>query len=203
MNVHKNLVKLHYGQWAATYGDPADDGWFAWIRAREVRLVYEELDIPPGASVLDAGCGSGIYARALHDRGHEVWAVDFAPEMVERTRGHVTRCEQCDIESLSLERTFNRVLCLGVLEWVQCPTSAFARLARHVAPGGRLVILVPRTGPGGWIYQHQKRKHGLSARLYSPREAKGLGEAAGLAYRSHVTPALHNFVMTFDAPPAG
>jgi 2-polyprenyl-3-methyl-5-hydroxy-6-metoxy-1,4-benzoquinol methylase len=201
MEPHKDLVKLHYGRWAATYGDAADDGWFAWIRARETRLVYEELDLPPGASVLDAGCGPGHYAGAMHARGHEVWAVDFAPEMVERARAHSAHCQQADVEELELGRTFDRVLCLGVLEWVRSPTTALARLARHVAPGGRLVVLVPRTGPGGWIYQYQKRKHQLSARLYSPSSMKKLGEEAGLAYRRHVTPALHNFVMAFDRTP--
>src|SRR5262249_27267007 len=51
MEQQKDLVKLHYGRWAATYGDADDDGWFAWIRARETRLVYEELDLHEGASV--------------------------------------------------------------------------------------------------------------------------------------------------------
>ena len=75
------------------------------------------------------------------------------------------------------------------------------RLAEHLAPGGRLVILVPRTGPGGWIYQYQKRKHRLSARLYSPSGMRRMGEAAGLRYRRTVTPAFHNFIMVFEAEP--
>jgi 2-polyprenyl-3-methyl-5-hydroxy-6-metoxy-1,4-benzoquinol methylase len=200
MSANKDLVKRHYGDWAGTYGDPNDDGWFSWIRAREARMVYEALDIPPAASVLDAGCGPGIYAKNLQRGGHEVWAVDFAPEMVARTVGHVTWCEQGDVEALALGRTFDRVLCLGVLEWVSSPQAALGRLADHVAPRGRLVVLVPRTGPGGWIYQHQKRKHGLSAHLYSPRSMRALGEKAGLRYSHHVTPALHNFIMVFDGP---
>jgi len=200
VSVHKDLVKLHYGQWAATYGDADDDGWFAWVRAREARLVYEELGLADGASVLDVGCGPGLYARVLQARGHEVWAVDFAEEMVERTRAHVTHAQRGDVESLALTRTFDRILCLGVLEWVHSPETAIGCLGRHLAPGGRLVLLVPRTGPGGWVYQHQKRKHGLSARLYSPRHLRTLGEAAGLSYRRHVTPAPHNFIMVFDAP---
>jgi len=135
---HKDRVKAHYGEWAATYGDPTDDGLFAWVRAREVRLVHEMLDIDSQSSVLDAGCGSGVYAKVLHGDGHEVWAVDFAPEMVERVRGQVTRCEQADVEELALGRKFDRVLCVGVLEWVKSPEGAVARLAglRTVTPGG-------------------------------------------------------------------
>jgi hypothetical protein len=33
-----------------------------------------------------------------------------------------------------------------------------------------------------------------------PSAMKKLGNDAGLAYRRHVTPALHNFVMAFDKP---
>jgi 2-polyprenyl-3-methyl-5-hydroxy-6-metoxy-1,4-benzoquinol methylase len=203
LNNQKDLVKLHYGQWARTYGDAADDGWFARVRARESRLVYEVLNLREGASVLDAGCGPGLYARAMHERGHKVWAVDFAPEMVERVRQHVYRSEVADLEELALGRTFDRVLCLGVLEWVRSPEAAIERLADHLAPGGRLVVLVPRKGPGGWIYQYQKRKHGLAARLYSPAGMRRRGEAAGLRYRRHVTPAPHNFIMAFERPVGG
>jgi 2-polyprenyl-3-methyl-5-hydroxy-6-metoxy-1,4-benzoquinol methylase len=199
LDTQKNRVKQHYGQWAGTYGDVADDGWFAWVRAREARLVYRALDLRGSVSVLDAGCGPGLYAMVIQGRGHEVWAIDFAPEMVARARGHVTHVEQADIEDLALGRTFDRVLCVGVLEWVQSPEKALQRLAEHLAPGGRLVILVPRTGPGGWIYQYQKRKHSLAARLYSPSGMRRLGEAVGLRYHQHVTPALHNFVMVFTA----
>jgi len=199
MDDHKDLVKLHYGQWAATYGDAADDGWFAWVRAREARLVYRMLELDGGATVLDAGCGPGLYARRMHLQGHEVWAVDFAPEMVERVSAHVSHSQQADVEELALGRTFDRVLCLGVLEWVRCPQTAVKRLAAHLAPGGRLVLLVPRTGPGGWVYQYQKRKHSLAARLYSTSAMRKLGEEAGLRYRAHVTPALHNFIMVFEA----
>jgi 2-polyprenyl-3-methyl-5-hydroxy-6-metoxy-1,4-benzoquinol methylase len=198
----KELVKAHYGEWAPTYGEASDDGLFAWVRAREVRLVYSMLDARPGASVLDAGCGSGVYAKVLHERGHEVWAVDFAPEMVERVRGHVTHCQQGDVEQLALGRTFDVILCLGVMEWVQSADTTLERLAEHLAPGGRLVVLVPRTGPGGWIYVHQKRKHGLEPHLYSLGEMRRSGERAGLRYLRHVTPWVHNFIMVFVAPSA-
>jgi len=192
----KERVKEYYGRWAASYGDPADDGWFAWVRAREMRLVYKMLDIKPGQSILDVGCGSGVYAIELQKQ-HEVWAIDFAPEMVERVRGLVARCMRGDVEELALGRTFDRILCLGVLEWVRSPQAALARLAKHLGGEGRLVVLVPRTGLGGWVYRLTKRRDGLSVLLYSPSALRQMAEAVGLRYLEHRTPFPHNFVMAF------
>lgn len=45
--------------------------------------LAENIDLQPGLSVLDAGCGSGISARALHDRfGCRLLGVDLSERMV-------------------------------------------------------------------------------------------------------------------------
>jgi len=45
--------------------------------------LAENIDLQPESSVLDAGCGSGISARALHDRfGCRVLGVDLSEKMV-------------------------------------------------------------------------------------------------------------------------
>jgi len=41
---------------------------------------------PPGARLLDLGCGTGIDAIELARRGYSVLATDWSPQMVERTR---------------------------------------------------------------------------------------------------------------------
>src|SRR4051812_472062 len=39
--------------------------------------------ILPGAEILDAGCGTGRYARELARRGYIVHGVDLSPELIE------------------------------------------------------------------------------------------------------------------------
>ena len=193
-------LRDYYGAWAERYGDPKDDGLFARVRNREMRIVHELLALVGTESILDAGCGSGVYARPLATRGHEVWAVDLCPEMVKRVAGHVHHAMVADLSSLALERLFDRILCLGVFEFVIDPASVFRRLRDHLSPGGRLIVLVPRTTIGGRIYQLLKARHGLAARLYAPAELRRLGEAAGLVYRSRCSPFFHNTVMVFECP---
>ena len=37
------------------------------------------LSVPPGATVLDIGCGPGVVARALAARGCKVWGLELDP----------------------------------------------------------------------------------------------------------------------------
>ncbi len=67
--------------------------------------------IPAGATVLDLGCGTGRFARALAELGHEVTAVDHEPAMLEAL-DDVEGVEPvgADITALDLGRSFGVVL---------------------------------------------------------------------------------------------
>jgi SAM-dependent methyltransferase len=39
-----------------------------------------------GGLVVDAGCGSGVWARALNDRGYAVFGIDISPHMIRLAR---------------------------------------------------------------------------------------------------------------------
>jgi SAM-dependent methyltransferase len=103
--------------------------------------------IPPGATVLDLGCGAGRIAHALIALGHPVVAVDNSPEMLEHVRGAEKML--ADIRTLELRRRFDCVLLASNL--VNCVDAAtrdamLLACARHVAPDGCVVI--QRLAPG-------------------------------------------------------
>src|SRR3990172_9504597 len=68
------------------------DRWYEtprgrWIGQREVELLLKALQPRPGESLLDVGCGTGYFTRALSDRiGGHVAGVDINPEWVEYAR---------------------------------------------------------------------------------------------------------------------
>lgn len=51
---------------------------------RDVYLRYIQRHAPPGARILDLGCGSGLIAIALHDLGYKVVACDVSAGMLEK-----------------------------------------------------------------------------------------------------------------------
>jgi SAM-dependent methyltransferase len=67
--------------------------------------------IPPGSTVLDLGCGTGRFAVALAELGHQVTAVDHEPAMLEGL-DEVDGVEpvEADIATLDLGRSFDVVL---------------------------------------------------------------------------------------------
>jgi SAM-dependent methyltransferase len=100
--------------------------------------------LPPPASLLELGCGTGRVTRQLVARGYSVVAVDESPEMLVHVRGAET--VRARIEELDLGRRFDAVLLLSNLFTVE-PEQRQAFLdacARHSD------LLVVETLPLGW-----------------------------------------------------
>jgi SAM-dependent methyltransferase len=64
--------------------------------------------VPPGASILELGCGTGRILRPLAALGHPVTGVDDSPDMLARVPDLPTACSP--IQSLRLGRRFGVVL---------------------------------------------------------------------------------------------
>lgn len=54
------------------------------IVRHDVFIRYVQRFAPPGAKILDLGCGSGLLAHALHDLGYQVVACDISQAMLDR-----------------------------------------------------------------------------------------------------------------------
>ncbi|MFD5125806.1 class I SAM-dependent methyltransferase [Streptomyces sp. NPDC058385] len=105
--------------------------------------------------ILDVGMGQGTQALRLARGGHQVTGVEQDPGMVaaaraalaeepEGIRGRVRLVEGDGRETgvHFLPGSFDVVLCHGVLMYVEDPDALLAGLARMLAPGGLLSLLV-------------------------------------------------------------
>lgn len=116
------------------------------------RALEPWLKAGPGTRVLDVGCGVGRWSRLLASRGAFVTGVDLSPTMIGEAErraaasGLASRCRFLvqDATALEITGSFDLILCVTMLQHVldlEAMRSALQRMARHLAPGGRLVIL--------------------------------------------------------------
>jgi SAM-dependent methyltransferase len=100
--------------------------------------------VPPPASLLELGCGTGRVTRQLVARGYSVVAVDESPEMLAHVRDAETVSAR--IEELDLGRRFDAVLLLSNLLTIE-PEQRRAFLDACARHGDLLVV---ETLPLGW-----------------------------------------------------
>ncbi len=106
--------------------------------------------LPPvaGLRVLDAGCGPGIYAAWLAERGAEVVGLDISPRMValarRRLSGRATFHEADLAAPLSMlaDGSFDLAVSALALDYVRDWAGLFRELARALRPGGQLAFSV-------------------------------------------------------------
>ncbi len=114
------------------------------------RVTLAQLELLPGESVLDVGCGSGFLtaemATAVGERG-VVIAVDKSDDMVAATQ---ERCDgmgqvaahTADVTALPMtDASFTAVTCTQVLLYVDQVEKALNEMMRVLKPGGRLAVL--------------------------------------------------------------
>ena len=112
-----------------------------------------------GTRVLDVGCGGGILAEAMAQRGAEVTGIDMgeAPLAVARLHQLESGVEidyrQTTAEQLAEEMpgTFDTVTCLEMLEHVPDPASVIAACARLVKPGGQVFLSTINRNPKAYL----------------------------------------------------
>ena len=114
----------------------------AWMFARLAPWV--------GRRVLEIGSGIGNLSAFMVDRERLVLtdtAADYLDRLRARFAGHpnvgVARLYLPDDDAALRGERFDTIICLNVLEHVKNDRASLARIRQLLAPGGRLVLLVP------------------------------------------------------------
>jgi SAM-dependent methyltransferase len=115
-------------------------------RGGEARGVDIAADIEPrlagGGPVLEIGAGTGVVAKALRERGREVFGVDLSPAMLRRARRRLgPRVAVADAMRLPFrDRAFADALAVWVMHAVADRAAVLREAARVLRPGGRFVV---------------------------------------------------------------
>lgn len=126
-----------------------------------LRANYIDLHAPvAGRELLDVGCGGGILAESMAQRGARVTGIDMgeAPLSVARIHqlesGVEVDYRQTTAEALAAEtpEAFDVVCCLEMLEHVPDPSAVVKACAELCAPGGDLFFSTINRNPKAWLF---------------------------------------------------
>lgn len=106
---------------------------------------------PPGARVLDFGCGPGVIALAVAQLGYNVLGLDGAAGMVEiaESRAEALKVKTARFEHVDVSQfdgatgPFDAVVCSSVIEYIEDDSGLVGRLIKTLRPGGHLIVSVP------------------------------------------------------------
>ena len=112
-----------------------------------------------GKTLLDVGCGGGILAEALHDKGAIVTGIDAAGPGIEIAKHHAKKNNKLidyqestaeDLIQKSSEK-YDVVTCLEVLEHVPDPRLLVKTCIDLLKPNGDLFLSTINKNPRSWI----------------------------------------------------
>lgn len=119
-----------------------------------VAWLVERLALPPGAAILDIGCGPGWYSQRLTRYGYQVTGVDIALPFLAYARREAERgglaCIflNCSLFELPFNGEFEIILLINsVLKQLTQPEleTLFGHLKRTLRPGGQIIAEVSLT----------------------------------------------------------
>ncbi|MDX1385817.1 MAG: class I SAM-dependent methyltransferase, partial [Thermoanaerobaculia bacterium] len=137
----------------------------------DTAALLAKLDLQPGQTVADLGCGSGYYSRRMATAvGPEgtVFAVDIQPEMLRILRelaaregiSNIVPVQSQEDDPYLPEGEIDWILLVDVYHELQQPEPMLAAMREALAPGGRIALVEYRLE--GDSARHIKLDHRMS-----------------------------------------
>jgi SAM-dependent methyltransferase len=129
------------------------------------------LALPPGARILDIGCGSGWLCEYFARFGYNVTGLDISPDLIEMARerlrsvpfgaDHETaptyRFLVHDIEAAALDETFDAIICYDALHHFEAEHAVLKHFGAMLAHGGQLFVMEGERPPEGSATEEELR----------------------------------------------
>lgn len=154
-------LKTHYD---LRYRQSNYFGQRRFLFASQVKSIIKYCGISKGATVLDVGCGQGLFSWLFAQQGLRVTALDFSHEAIcaaqQRCKDGAVVFLECDVFEIPPERQFDAVFVRSFSlhnrdDFPDRPEVS-QHLARFVKPGGVLIFVYNSRVSGGrsMIWRH-------------------------------------------------
>ncbi len=181
-----------------------------------LRLNYvDRLAGLAGKTVVDVGCGGGILAESMAARGAQVLGIDLGEmplrvaELHSLESGISVDYRRISVEALAEEQpaSFDRVICMEMLEHVPDPASVVAACGRLVRPDGWVFFSTLNRNPKSYLFAILGAEYLLGllprgthdyARFIRPSELDAWVQSAGLRITRLTGLAYHPLLRQYE-----
>jgi 2-polyprenyl-3-methyl-5-hydroxy-6-metoxy-1,4-benzoquinol methylase len=116
---------------------------------RHLEAVLCNLDLEPGAQILEIGCGMGRFSLLLAERGYRVTGVDLSQELLRELRahdpGHLVQTVCCDAAEIDrfLDGPFDAAVGFFFLHHLEELQAVLGAVAKILRPGATAAFCEP------------------------------------------------------------
>lgn len=159
------------------------------MKTYEAELILDLLKPSPGETILDAGCGTGVFTLDILSFGPRVTGIDISLPMLmratQKARGYPFQTVLADLSSLPFSaNVFDKVVSVTALEFIQNGNAAISELFRVSKKRGTIVVATLNSlSPWATSRRAQAEKgHTLFQRAIfrSPQELRSMAPVDGV-----------------------
>lgn len=154
---------IHYGY----FPDDMEQEFWNLGKAQEEYTKVLFSKIPEGVkTILDVGCGTGMVAKHLKEKGYDVECISPSPFLTKKAHENEPSLivHECKFEDFTPAKRYDLVLFCESYQYIKLP-DLFSKLAECVAPGGYMMLAdkfktnKDDSGPigGGHLYEDHLR----------------------------------------------
>ena len=156
--------------------------------------------VVPGDEILDLGCGRGVLAAAMVERGCRVVGADVVPPdqvmpgLEQYVQADFMRDGIAEVLARLGDRKFDKILLLDILEHLADPASILRECRSLLPPGGQIIVSVPNVANislrvllllGRFDYMERGILDRTHLRFFTRRTIRELLEAEGYTVVNH------------------
>jgi ubiquinone/menaquinone biosynthesis C-methylase UbiE len=132
---------FNFDQIADQYDDYYDTELGRQVDHVEIQLVWQFMTrMALEKPFLEVGCGTGHWTKFFRQKGLELTAIDVSEKMLEKARAKNpknVRFEMMNVENMNFpSKTFDNVVTIATLEFVDDMEAALHEIFRVLKPGG-------------------------------------------------------------------
>lgn len=188
MTDNSGIKEELFDEWPEKY-----DRWFetpigALVRKYENELLLDLLKPGRQETILDAGCGTGIFTLNILEAGPRITGLDISYPMLKRAeqkaKGYPFRAVAGDMRYLPFaDECFDKAVSMTALEFITDGQAAVEDLFRVIKKGG-VVVVTTLNSLSPWADRRKKeaeRGHPLFEQMIfrSPEDMRALAPVAG------------------------